>query len=310
CLTQSFVSRVISYLLNMFSTSTNLLQNQVILPLSYVVSQYSSVRGTRPSVSTASYNKKLPSTSTPDVEILCSESLAQTIEKAGDSGLKEIASMVTPQLLRQIGLHGPKQLQTSSGLVKEKSEVIKMCKNSPWYESHISAANFLENKHGHQELSDEVPNIVSASRVENQFSGDARLRPLFDVTRRLLKTNPQLLSTSNEIYRGFKTQQSRDREMLKKSDSGFNRILESISLKRGKDSNRSITSELENNTKLKGLLSEETTDEGRQTMKVAFAEGYLAADPQKSQSRSAKFIKNLQNILFIIVAIALLFSIM
>merc|ERR1712168_680962 len=105
--------------------------------------------------------------------------------------------------------------------------------------------------------------------------------------------NPQLLSASHEIQRGFKSQQSRDREFFKKGESGINRILERISLKGGKDSSRSVASEMENNSKLKGLLSEESTAESKQNLKVSFAEGYLAADPAKSQSRSAKFIKNL-----------------
>lgn len=59
-----------------------------------------------------------------------------------------------------------------------------------------------------------------------------------------------------------------------------------------------------------GLLTEEGSEEGRRVIKVAFAEGYLAADPRKQQSRAMRWIRNFQQVLAVIVFIAILFSLM
>ena len=59
------------------------------------------------------------------------------------------------------------------------------------------------------------------------------------------------------------------------------------------------------------LLSDENVsieEQGR--LKVAFAEGYLAADPQKNPSKASKTLKLIQSVLAIIVFIAILFSLM
>ena len=52
------------------------------------------------------------------------------------------------------------------------------------------------------------------------------------------------------------------------------------------------------------------SEENQRTIKVAFAEGYLAADPQKQQSRAMRWIRNSQQVLAIVVFIAILFSLM
>lgn len=59
-----------------------------------------------------------------------------------------------------------------------------------------------------------------------------------------------------------------------------------------------------------GLLAEEGTEEGRKAMKLSFAEGYLAADPQRQQSRAMRWIRNFQQVLAVVVFIAILFSLM
>lgn len=59
-----------------------------------------------------------------------------------------------------------------------------------------------------------------------------------------------------------------------------------------------------------GMLTEESSSEVRKNMKVAFAEGYLAAEPQKQQSRTMRWIRNFQQVLAIVVFIAILFSLM
>ncbi|CAG0881664.1 unnamed protein product [Darwinula stevensoni] len=67
----------------------------------------------------------------------------------------------------------------------------------------------------------------------------------------------------------------------------------------------------EKNPRLKSLLHVEnlSTDE-QHRLKIAFAEGYLAAEPGKTQSRSYRILKAVQNVLAIIVFLAILFSVM
>lgn len=64
-----------------------------------------------------------------------------------------------------------------------------------------------------------------------------------------------------------------------------------------------------------GMLLEETKDSGQKQLKVAFAEGYLAADgtgdsKKTNGSRTMRWIRNFQQLLAIVVLIAVLASVM
>ena len=57
------------------------------------------------------------------------------------------------------------------------------------------------------------------------------------------------------------------------------------------------------------LSSEQLSSEEQSRVKVAFAEGYLAADTQKKTSKTAKALKLFQNVLITVALIAILISI-
>ncbi|XP_069982601.1 ATP-dependent zinc metalloprotease YME1L [Penaeus vannamei] len=279
----------------MFSTSSNLLQNQVVLPLSYIISQYSGKCGPR------QHNKntqKSINNSSSVVNIVCSESLAETVEHLGESGLKQISKLITPQLLQDFSLYGPKLnlpfsiSQSTAHRALSSASRLSVGKRGAWHESHISANTFSENKGNGKALS--------------TFCGDVRLKPIFAVTERLLLSKPLHQAVLTQ-QRGFKTQQSIERESLRQTTVA-DRLRDG--LKSRQRSSRNIQQEAESNAKLKGMLTEESSSEVRKNMKVAFAEGYLAAEPQKQQSRTMRWIRNFQQVLAIVVFIAILFSLM
>ncbi|KAK8746403.1 hypothetical protein OTU49_017004 [Cherax quadricarinatus] len=281
----------------MFSTSSSVLHNQVVLPLSYVVSQYSGVRRGQPKTKTPTQNggHKVPT-----VNIMCCECQTETVQLLGESGLKEVSKLLTPELLQHIVLRGPKvnltcvKNWTREYLRSSQLSAIIRDKKQEWHVSHVSADTFLENKH---------MNSCSPS-----FSGDARLKPLFNISKKLLSSQSLLLA--NVVpSRGFKTQQSIEREALRQS-TVTDRLRDGLKSRQRSVAARTLQQETEHNTKLKSLMAEEATEEGRKALKVAFAEGYLAGDPQKHQSRAMRWIRNLQQVLAVVVFIAILFSLM
>ena len=56
------------------------------------------------------------------------------------------------------------------------------------------------------------------------------------------------------------------------------------------------------------LSSEQLSSEEQSREKVAFAEGYLAADTQKKTSKTTKALKLFQNVLITVALIAILLS--
>ncbi|XP_063605438.1 ATP-dependent zinc metalloprotease YME1L-like [Penaeus indicus] len=279
----------------MFSTSSNVLQNQVVLPLSYIISQYSGKCG--PRQHNKNTQKSINNTSSV-VNIVCSESLAETVEHLGESGLRQISQLITPQLLQDLSLYGPKlnlpfpSSQSTAHRALSSASRLYVGRRGAWHESHISANTFSENKGNGKPLS--------------TFCGDMRLKPVFAVTERLLLSKPLHQAVLTQ-QRGFKTQQSIERESLRQTTVA-DRLRDG--LKSRQRSSRNIQQEAESNAKLKGMLTEESSSEVRKNMKVAFAEGYLAAEPQKHQSRTMRWIRNFQQVLAIVVFIAILFSLM
>nr|XP_045614044.1 ATP-dependent zinc metalloprotease YME1L-like [Procambarus clarkii] len=280
---------------NMFSTSSTFLNNQVVLPLSYVVSQYSAVRRGQPKVKSSNKNGCQGAAK---VDIICSDHLAETVQVLGESGLKEVSKLVTPQLLRDIALHGPKVNlhcgRDSTGDYLLRSSHLSAAiydKRQKWHVSHKSAETFMENKH----MSSSTPS----------FSGDARLKPLFNITKKLLSSQ----NITNVPRCGFKTQQSIEREALRQA-TVTDRLRDGLKSRQRLVANKTVQQEIEQNSKLKSLMAEEASEESRKALKVAFAEGYLAGDPQKQQSRAMRWIRNLQQVLAVVVFIAILISLM
>ncbi|KAK3858124.1 hypothetical protein Pcinc_018365 [Petrolisthes cinctipes] len=279
----------------MFTTSSSLLHNQVVLPLSCVVSQLSGVRGSQ---QTPKNVKQRASQTKLSVDVICPDSLAEAVQKMGECGLKEVREVVNRQLLRHIALSGPQTLPPArlphlidldNGTNHTACIKAVMENRGKWQVSHISADTFLENK--------QTPAL----------SRNPHLNPVFSLTARCLSSQHTLLSPGVKrqlvFCRGFKTAQSIERETLRQGKF-------TDRLRDGLRSSKSVQQEADSNPKLKSLLTEEGSEEGRRVIKVAFAEGYLAADPQKQQSRAMRWIRNFQQVLAVIVFIAILFSLM
>ncbi|XP_045128695.1 ATP-dependent zinc metalloprotease YME1L-like [Portunus trituberculatus] len=354
----------------MFAASTTLLHNQVVLPLSCIVSQYSSgVRGTstpsavpRPAAAaaatatstTSSINASPNTTNTTNTTTTTTHPLLEVLQRLGDGGtnLEEAARLVTPALLHQLALLGTTTTTTTTTttcsyrntnflekllkfpqpelwltllalqpdlltlpalqpelwltLPALQPDLWLMSSHDPkpkqtlWHESHVSANTFLENKHS-----------TSATTTTTATSPMvySTLRPLVRAARRMLLSSPLLLAPELTQVRGFKTQQSIEREALRQA-SFTDRLKTGLRSRQRTTSQRTLQQEAETNPKLKGLLTENTTEESHRAIKVAFAEGYLAADPQKHQSRAMRWIRNFQQVLAIVVFIAILFSLM
>ncbi|KAK7086991.1 ATP-dependent zinc metalloprotease yme1l1 [Halocaridina rubra] len=284
----------------MFSTCSTFIQNQSLLPLSYIVSQYSNVRSPRQKlkgVQQTTHGSKDISIS----RIVCPESLTETLDKLGECEFKDVCHLVTPKLLKHIALYGPELYFSHLSSLPSKrfgstpfSILSSSASRTEWHESHVSHNSFLENKQ----------NGVNVSSLLK----DPEYKPLFNITQKLLRSQ-QNLSPYYVSLRGFKTQQSIEREALRQS-TVTNRLKDGLKSKQRSISARTLQQETENNPRLKSLLSEENSEEVRQNIKVAFAEGYLAADPQKNQSRAMRWIRNFQQVLAIVVFIAILFSLM
>lgn len=280
----------------MFSTCSTFVQNQAVLPLSCIISQYSNFRGHRHR-SKCSQSERLTARDDDPSNVLCSESLAETVEKLRESDLKEIRHFLTPQTVKHIALYGPELLFSQLSSVQYQPSpfsFLKVVGKRGWCESHVSCNTFLENKQNGESFS----NMLR----------EPEIRPLFRITQNLLRSQ-HCLSTNFIPHRGFKTKQSLERDALRQATVA-NRLKDGLKSKQRMISSRTLQQETENNPKLKSLLSEESSEEFRQSIKVAFAEGYLAADPQKNQSRTMRWIRNFQQVLAIVVFIAILFSLM
>jgi len=158
-------------------------------------------------------------------------------------------------------------------LSKQISPVFKQIKEnkSSFFESHVSGNTFLENKRGYPEnVRTRLFTFCSQKRHFKTFRSDI---------------NVQGPSVADRL-----------KNKLKSRNDALGSILD-ISSKRG--------------DKLKGLLSESNLQPEEQSrMKVAFAEGYLAADPKKNESKAFRALKFTSNLLAVVVAIAVLFTLM
>ncbi|KAG0721382.1 ATP-dependent zinc metalloprotease YME1L1 [Chionoecetes opilio] len=286
----------------------------VVLPLSCVVSQFSSgARATSTPRSARSARNHPASTTTTTTTTTDTQALLEVLQHLGDdvTRLEEAARIVTPALLHQMALHGSTTTTTllhhSTTTQPPPPRFVNPKLQPGWRESHVSANTFLENKQ---------PRPQARERELQRH-----LRPIIKATRKMLLSSTEPMSILSSVQlgsvslagyspvRGFKTQQSMEREALRQA-SFTDRLRDGLRARQRSASAKTLQSEAETNPKLKGLLTESGSEEGQRVVKVAFAEGYLAADPQKQQSRAMRWIRNFQQVLAIVVFIAILFSLM
>jgi len=213
------------------------IQNQ-LLPLSQLLS----IAGNRYSVTSSGLLNSRNSRSS-EAELSRSECYNKVFSLLGDLPKKDVE-----QLSKQI-----------SPIYKQIKE-----NRSPFFESHVSANTFLENKYGY-------PENLQRTR---QFT--------FCLQKRHFKT-----------YRS-------DVNVVNQGPSVADRLRLKLQLR---------NETLMKGDKIKGLLTD-TQPEEQSRIKVAFAEGYLAADPKKNEGRASRALKFTANLLAVVVAIAILFTLM
>lgn len=161
---------------------------------------------------------------------------------------------------------------------------------SPWHVSHSSSPSFTENKQAyniHQSFLHARPNSI------------------------LQRIMPGLCSNTLLGVRGFKSVRTIQQEAAR-NVSVRDRLKSKVTSSSSAYSEPSMN-EVINNPKLKSMLAEAgsngMTDK---QVKVAFAEGYLAAEggPKKKTTRTMRWVKTFQQVLSLVVLIVLLVSLM
>ncbi|KAK8379796.1 hypothetical protein O3P69_019648 [Scylla paramamosain] len=271
----------------MFAASTTLLHNQVRVwssPVLHRVPVLVRVRITSTLLCPPAPLPPLPPPAT--TTTTAAHPPLEVLQRLGEGGtnLEEVARLVTPALLRQVALLGTTTTITTHHHHRHHQQYPKP-RQTLWHESHISANTFLENKH------------TTAATTSPPLAYHP-LRPLVKAAQRVLLSSPVLLTPQVTQVRGFKTQQSIEREALRQA-SFTDRLKTGLRSRQRTASHRTLQQEAETNPKLKGLLTESGTEEGQRAIKVAFAEGIPGSRPPEAAQ-----------VLAIVVFIAILFSLM
>ncbi|KAL7633152.1 UNVERIFIED_CONTAM: hypothetical protein RMT77_016522 [Armadillidium vulgare] len=264
---------------------TSVIQPQIALPLSCIASQYTNVRHSTRVGTVSSIKKKEYSPRNEKVSELEVNEVKEILNSIPGDVLKKMA---TPTMLRNLALLGPFKL-SSQNCTTTRCFSQLLGRRLPWQESHSSFNTFSENKNGSPSLSSVRSTI---------------LQQVLDGSR-----NKQLLSAllfDNYISRGFRTQQSIERRTLQQQTL-------SDKFKQGLRTKESVTQSVAMDTEVKqrlhSLLGEDSSEEAQKNIKIAFAEGYLAADPKKQTSKFMKILQNFQTVVvfLMIVSVLLLF---
>lgn len=176
------------------------------------------------------------------------------------------------QILKKIA-----PLASEEPLSHGRSDSVK----SPWRESHVSSSSFLLNKQ------------LPASGIGRSNWPSALAQGVW----------PQLLRVTEELSSmqrcGFKTVRTIEMETSRRST-----VQDRL---RSKIASPSVAPSPETSPRLQTLLEEESGTGKQEKLKVAFAEGYLAAEGGgKKKSRSMVWLQNVQRLLVIVVMLAVL----
>ncbi|KAF2367097.1 Peptidase FtsH [Trinorchestia longiramus] len=353
----------------MFGAANSAIHNQVLVPLSYLVSQSSAgaFANSRTALSTSSAQRsssknlgnESSSTKTTSVSespidasqkcssILAilrpessgietdgfsknSETTTSEVELASKNAcdakdadfLQSLFGKNSPEILMDIHCRNFRDSKTSfrtlqtllpkgslSDLVKETFEAIKPCRSSSrkpshWRESYISTESFLSNKNDEACTATEFKTRAVSSLLRKAAALDQHGVPLLAASRRV-----QL-----ESVRSFKTMRSIEQESMRYQTMRDRLRGRPVSPVPPSPADAAATAAA-NSSKLKTLLNEVPAESGQQHLKVAFAEGYLAADGtgtgnKKQRSRAMRWLRNFQQLLAIVVLLAVLASVM
>lgn len=177
--------------------------------------------------------------------------------------------------------------------------------------SYISSESFFENKHGFPEhnLSKEaIPTLFIDNKQKSHF-----------VSTNFYQKFLQGFHNDNKFIfdvqvRGFKTDRSSKAEKYR-NPTLLTRLKNSLGFSSASDTDFKSQPEIPNNSdRLKQILTAEEvniSDGEKQRIKVAFAEGYLIGNTTTTnQGKTAKYLKIIQQVLTIVIFLAIVVSLM
>jgi len=240
-----------------------------------------------------------------DFDIICPQSLNTAVNNCSEFILKNLPKSKAGCTEKLASCLFWNQLTTRP--------VLKTRLTLPWQVTYSSAESFFENKHGFPQQQSTCASTSTAVIFSDQFS--RRLlhnmlvgRPfLFDVHVRGFKTDRNIMA---ERIRN-PTFTTRLRETFGLSHAGSSPgVHPGISTgsveKLGSVHQSEVDAE-----KIKVLITDETLSaEEQQRVKVAFAEGYVAGSGQRTPGRTLKWLKIIQQLLTIVIFLALFISFM
>ncbi|XP_013781437.1 ATP-dependent zinc metalloprotease YME1 homolog isoform X2 [Limulus polyphemus] len=264
----------------MFSVGNAFLgsQLQAFLPISHVASSFTGVASRKRSDKNKLSNK--------ENGILCAESFEEALKNFTETEVKHLWTKKGIPLFKQ-----------------SFASILSTRHSLPWKVSYVSSFSFEENKNGF--LSSEVwKQDINVSVMKDWAHWKM---PLISVS--------SCASLGAQPRRGFKTKTQRTASGLGTSvtevegTSMGGRIL---GLRGRKEREKAkMQTEAEQSDKLKSLLADENlSPDEQQRLRVAFAEGYLAADPKTRTGSKVRLFNLFRDLLGIVLILAILFSFM
>lgn len=273
--------------------SLNQTNNQVLFHLSQLTSA-ASPRRTAPIA--VNRNKKRLHKANQDIQngivnILCPESFNEALKNFAESPLRDLSH-------NYLNLRIPTSCSKKTDVFRDGFQ-----SRPPWHISYSSFGSFLEDKiegirgmhrSHYSSPPSRLHNIIHHLIPSNKFKFEISIRRGFKTDRSVqaeLTRNPTLLARLREIM--HIQQPSVKDHRLSPSISGRPEVIP------------------DQTEKLKVLmLDPNMSQDEQQRIKIAFAEGYLAADGHKVPGRTMKWLKVIQQLLTIVIFLAIFISFM
>lgn len=174
--------------------------------------------------------------------------------------------------------------------------------NKWWNISHVSAPTFFENKNRFPEAQ-----LKGTSKSTTTMLWDISYATATAAVRQLSSQKSNWVL--NIQRRHFRTERKAVLDEVRGTSVGDRLRSNLKSYFQRHEKTKLVSTEARRSETLKALMNEEgMTPEEQRRILVAFSEGYMAADPTKQQSRTGRFLKVFQQVLAILVFLALLIS--
>ncbi|XP_067002984.1 ATP-dependent zinc metalloprotease YME1L isoform X2 [Anabrus simplex] len=281
----------------MFTLQTH---NQVLFHLTQLTSALSPRRPSLPQLTAgAKVNKSQQGNQQIDCDVvICCDSFSEAVRNFSDTTLSELARCKHGNTDRTAIYLFWNQLNSRSSQRKLPS----------WHVTYTSAESFVDNKNGFskQLQSDIYPgsvavspkfykNIVHSYLLGKPFQFDVQVRGF--KTRRCIETNQVRHPSLTTRLKNLLSSALQEKKVNGSRDVAVASPVEKVG---------DVETE-----KLKGMITDESlSTEEQARLKVAFAEGYLAGNGQRAPGRTMKWLKIIQQMLTIIIFLAIFVSFM